>query len=421
MVDPLPISIEKEKVLARTRPSWLPPKCRKEERRHVKEYQHMMNNYLASQKRKSELVKKADTTREKEALSMTRLWEETVLPDWDTAIKAPKTRELWWRGIPPQLRGLVWAKAVGNDLHLNSASYEAALARAKSLLHSNRPHGQLHSSSQTELVNLPTQTGQDNHQNQAHHTRQRSESNPIPLHKIHHSLTLIHNDIPSVFPTLHLFQPHQPSHLPLLDLLTAYSSYRSDTGYTRGTAAIAALLLLHLPTPSSAFILFANLLNRPTSLAFCLGDEAGAKAKCITHILRALNYKLPRLAEHLSAVPGLRAGEWLDPMCMSLFTNVLSREEVERVFDVLVFEGDVVVVRVAVAVVARWEGRLYGGKEEVLRVLGCGAERGGMVGTTRDWTVGVTKDQATGIEEGQSAEAMMRRVRWAGREDVDTK
>ena len=106
---------------------------------------------------------------------------------------------------------------------------------------------------------------------------------------------------------------------------------------------------------------------------------------------------------------------------MSLFTNVLSREEVERVFDVLVFEGDVVVVRVAVAVVARWEGRLYGGKEEVLRVLGCGAERGGMVGTTRDWTVGVTKDQATGIEEGQSAEAMMRRVRWAGREDVDTK
>lgn len=42
MIDPLPISKEKEKVLSRTRPSWLPPKSQKEERRHLKEYQRMM-------------------------------------------------------------------------------------------------------------------------------------------------------------------------------------------------------------------------------------------------------------------------------------------------------------------------------------------------------------------------------------------
>ena len=42
MVDPLPISKEKEKVLSRTRPSWLPPKSRKEEAKHLKEYQRMM-------------------------------------------------------------------------------------------------------------------------------------------------------------------------------------------------------------------------------------------------------------------------------------------------------------------------------------------------------------------------------------------
>lgn len=42
MIDPLPVSKEKEKVLSRTRPSWLPPKNRKEERKHLKEYQHMM-------------------------------------------------------------------------------------------------------------------------------------------------------------------------------------------------------------------------------------------------------------------------------------------------------------------------------------------------------------------------------------------
>jgi hypothetical protein len=42
MIDPLPMSKEKEKVLTRTRPSWLPPKDQKEERRHLKEYQKMM-------------------------------------------------------------------------------------------------------------------------------------------------------------------------------------------------------------------------------------------------------------------------------------------------------------------------------------------------------------------------------------------
>lgn len=42
MIDPLPVSKEKEKVLSRTRPSWLPPKDRKEEKKHLKEYQRMM-------------------------------------------------------------------------------------------------------------------------------------------------------------------------------------------------------------------------------------------------------------------------------------------------------------------------------------------------------------------------------------------
>lgn len=42
MIDPLPISKEKEKVLARTRPSWLPPKDPKEEKKHLREYQRMM-------------------------------------------------------------------------------------------------------------------------------------------------------------------------------------------------------------------------------------------------------------------------------------------------------------------------------------------------------------------------------------------
>lgn len=46
MIDPLPVSKEKEKVLTRTRPSWLPPKNQKEEKRHLKEYKRMMEASL---------------------------------------------------------------------------------------------------------------------------------------------------------------------------------------------------------------------------------------------------------------------------------------------------------------------------------------------------------------------------------------
>ena len=46
VIDPLPISKEKEKVLSRTRPSWLPPKDQREEKKHLKEYQRMMESSL---------------------------------------------------------------------------------------------------------------------------------------------------------------------------------------------------------------------------------------------------------------------------------------------------------------------------------------------------------------------------------------
>lgn len=41
-VDPLPISKEKEAAMSRTRPTWLPPKSKEEERKHLKQYQEMM-------------------------------------------------------------------------------------------------------------------------------------------------------------------------------------------------------------------------------------------------------------------------------------------------------------------------------------------------------------------------------------------
>lgn len=51
IIESLPISKEKEAVLSRTRPSWLPPKDPAEEKRHVKEYQRMIANFLEADRK----------------------------------------------------------------------------------------------------------------------------------------------------------------------------------------------------------------------------------------------------------------------------------------------------------------------------------------------------------------------------------
>ena len=76
----------------------------------------------------------------------------------------------------------------------------------------------------------------------------------------------------------------------------------------------------------------------------------------------------------------------------------LGIEIVTRVWDVMVFDGDGVIIRTAVALLGALEGSLYGEKQEVLDKLGW---RGGTgLGT---WRVG-------------GAEEFMAKVRRAGKE-----
>ena len=202
MIDPLPISKEKEAVLSRTRPSWLPPKNPAEERRHVKEYQKMMASSLeADKKREADRQAKA-TCKDDTADSLLRIWEEHVLPNWDNATRQKRTRELWWRGIAPRSRGDVWAKAIGNELGLSDSSYTAALRRAQAL----------------------------------EKTMKRGSQLTTDEEKKRGWLAKIEADVKNTYPELRIFQPGGPLHGALSDVLKAYAMYRSDVGYVHGTS-----------------------------------------------------------------------------------------------------------------------------------------------------------------------------------------
>ena len=80
----------------------------------------------------------------------------------------------------------------------------------------------------------------------------------------------------------------------------------------------------------------------------------------------------------------------------------LDLEVASRVWDVMVFEGDALIIRAAVAMIGSLESRLYGSREEVLGVLSWGNE--GKVSERSGWEVG-------------DEDVFMGRVRWVGKEE----
>ncbi len=212
----------------------------------------------------------------------------------------------------------------------------------------------------------------------------------------------IRRDVKVTFPELNIFQLGGPLHNDLVDVLMAYSMYRSDVGYSHGTHLTAALLILTLPSPSSTFLSLANLLNRPLPLAFLTGSPTATK-KAYSLTLTLLSQKLPRLHHHLFSILALGAHEVLEPMMRTLFLGPVGGVGVEiavRLWDVIVFDGDSAIIRTAVAVLGVLEAKLYVEREDVLDLLGWEAKS--------EWKLG-------GVEE------FMARVRTTGKESKQGK
>lgn len=200
MVDPLPISKEKEAVLSRTRPSWLPPKDPVEEKRHLKEYQKMM---VASQKadERREAARLSRTKRrDSTADSLMQLWEDDIIPRWQDAIRERRTRDLWWKGVAPRSRVTVWSRAIGNELGLSAESYNAALARARGI---------------EERVKDGKGDAEDARKAKWFQQLRRDVDG-------------------KTWKDLRIFQEGGPLHDALVDVLSAYAMYRVDIGYISG-------------------------------------------------------------------------------------------------------------------------------------------------------------------------------------------
>ncbi|GJJ13364.1 hypothetical protein Clacol_007616 [Clathrus columnatus] len=304
-----------QRVISKTRPSHLPPKRKEEDQKHTKEWEEMMHrSRMAEHKRLKELQARR-LSRELAIEASTLQWERTVLPDWKRAVKDPEIQKLWWKGVPPKLRSVVWEKVTGNSLALSKDAYSQCLSRAKSLMASRR---------------FPTT-----------------------------ALSLIESDISTTLPQLHIFhRQHGPLYEDLYNLLCAWVIARADEGlgYVEGIAKIGGMLLLNLNSPNQAFIVMRNLLERSCLRAF-YGGHAARDDKRITVYFNFKQYQISP-AEYLP--------DWLVP----LFLNHLPIEACSRIWDVFLLEGDSFLFRASLSLLASVESRLFfPDREELLAVL----------------------------------------------------
>ncbi|KAJ1507053.1 hypothetical protein HMI55_000926 [Coelomomyces lativittatus] len=102
----------------------LPPKSRKEENKHLREYLSMMKHAESKEQSLQQKEQKYKQKHESDMLASLKIWHTQILPNWDSVRYSKKTIELWSKGIPPRLRGTVWAKAAGNSLKLTPGNID---------------------------------------------------------------------------------------------------------------------------------------------------------------------------------------------------------------------------------------------------------------------------------------------------------
>ncbi|XP_029926818.1 TBC1 domain family member 12-like [Myripristis murdjan] len=310
------------------RPANLPAKSQEETQRHKLEYEEMVagakrRELKEAQKKKRQMKERL---RQEESISHAMvIWNNDILPHWDTMKGTRRVRELWWQGLPPSVRGRVWSLAIGNELNITPELYEIFLSRAKE---------KWRSYSETSSVN-------------------DSESDcGASLADRESSLDLIKLDISRTFPSLFIFQKGGPYHDLLHSVLGAYTCYRPDIGYVQGMSFIAAVLILNLEE-AEAFITFANLLNKPCQMAFFRVDHE-LMLKYFAAFEVFFEENLPRLFSHFqtnSLTPDLYLIDWI----FTLYSKSLPLDVACRVWDVFCRDGEESLFRTGLGILRLYE------------------------------------------------------------------
>lgn len=364
-----PLNVPKKGSSNLTRMPHLPPKPRKEEAKHLADFERMMHESKLTEKRRVVSRRSELRKRQEDEENARLVWEREIMPCWTRAREDEKLWNLWWEGIPQVLRARLWPRACGNDLMLSHKLFPRALESAQSAIASGTFPGVL--------------------------------------------LEAIKKDIAETLPSLRLFDEHTgPLYQDLMDVLLAFVYVRADeasqreqleytdvtlthskyTLYVPGAANLAAILVMNLTTTQS-LILLLNLIVKKSWLKAIYGLQfkSGTKdpssqtlpieLQGYERVFNALlAERMPNIYANLHKA-GVLPAEYVRDWVRTLFVPWVEIDTVARLWDImyvdnftnkarLLDDGDSVLFRISLAFLELLEPRLFvRDRDELVSVL----------------------------------------------------
>ncbi|XP_023337041.1 TBC1 domain family member 12 [Eurytemora carolleeae] len=325
--------VSSQSLIMEDRPPGLPAKQPQEKEKHSQELQALVNSF--KKKEKVEQVEKqrrhAEQRRQEDDLSSAvNQWTTQILPNWSTSWQSKRTQNLWWKGLPPPVRGRVWKLALDNQLNLTPQLYSILVTRARDQIQFWEKQG-----------------------GRAEESPSRKPWPSSPCRE--ETLELISMDVSRTFPQLCIFQKGGPYYSLLHNVLGAYVCYRPDLGYVQGMSFIAAILILNLEE-EDAFILFANLVNRPPLSSFFTMDQPMMEGY-YSSFSQLLSNHLPEVSEHLEKV-GLQPDMYLLDWIMTLYGRSAPLDLACRIWDLMFRDGQDFIFKAALGILYTFQDRI---------------------------------------------------------------
>lgn len=352
-----------------TRPTWLPPKPPVDKMRHQKESEELIQRaILRESQERAKALSNLDKVK-KSKLKDSIKWETAILPNGSTIteenyrekILTKPVQEMYWRGIPDNLRSRIWWKQVGNKLKLSNDDCEKYFKKADLLVKrfeavENLPR---------KLVALQESVLQDVAETYPDLNHFQNDETMLHLSMIIFSLVIYLNE--SIQKIL-FSQPADFDHL-------------NTEVYFTGLNNLAAVFFHYQKDMYTTFVSLCNIYGSDNLLSTLIAHkmerlesnrdllEESLMASYGRRFQANLEHKIPRLSAHLNSV-GLKPIDYLPNILLSLGSNLFNLELSSYILDIWVFEGDEIMMRCILALLTRISHKLFGSKLEIMDVLG---------------------------------------------------
>lgn len=361
--------------LSATRQSNLPPKEKHEILKHEKDYQHILEMEIQNE---NEKLKKYQLRKQQLSIQYERdqaSWYK-VMNNYDILIKLPQTRELWWRNVPDKYRSKIWQKQLISTKKKIFTDDELC----KSILDSTKI---IDDACSYKLIKDELMK------------KQKEKENP----KITENVELIEKfsgQIQFSFPELQMFQNGETFDS-ILKILISFNNLKVKSEKLIKVNAfklvnLVCILFYVLNDEILTLNCFMSLICKklpnlmlvlsndeiPPTLLQCLEIEKASNNdnKNELNYLKDIKNQFDKYL--LKLVPNLynnfiqrdiNSLKLIQGLIGCIFSNQLSFDIILRILDIYLFEGDIFLLRVSLALFKNNAFRLFGSSNEIFKLL----------------------------------------------------